>query len=268
MDLTTFEDWLRARGRSERTIQKYKYILNRLPENILLNPIKVNEYLIAQKYEPRNTYNFVSTLSTYYTFRGQSKLAKKLIKPKITGRNLNSVTLEMYYTALERSKDDPEMQIILSLLMECGWRPSILTNSLVGWINLQDLKIYVPGDVEGNKAKEPFVSLITPRTRDLLVDWIQSNKLKRTDYILQIKQKNKPEYIWIRLKKLAKKLGFESWLSAKMFRRGHASAMIDIAGIRSTQMGMGQKKLESMNPYLVASDKTRRKGFKDVFDKD
>jgi integrase len=255
MNTEKFSKWCKGKNIRPKTLEKYLYCLDKIPDDILDDPIKLKEWIDNAGEEPTVMYTIVAAIRTYYK---KSKQDIDLFSfPKLKEKkDYDWLLTEQISTLYDCCTNDKE-RLIIRLLLETGIRKSTLLELTPNDFDWAKNLLKVKADFTGNKGQVEYSNPISPELQQMLKDYIRKTSIKDDEKIIQFCHgRDKVPYVnqgWV-LWRLVKNIGSRcemGWMYPHALRHTFAShynqkrkdpfALAD---------AMGDKQVQSVKPYV------------------
>jgi integrase len=258
MNQDRFIKWCKSEGIRPKTLDKYLWCLNKIPDDILNDSNALKDWLDNCGFEPTTKYTLVASIRTYYRFLKKPKQEIELFNfPDLKDKKTYDWLLEKQIKDLYENCVNNLERIIVKLLLETGIRKSVLLEFIPNDIDWDKGLIKIRADYVGNKGKVEYARPISIELQEMLKNYINKNNIKDDKKIIQFYYgRNKIPYAnqgWV-LWRVIKNIGSRckiGWLYPHALRHTFASfynknrkdpfALAD---------AMGDKQVQSVKIYV------------------
>ena len=181
-----FTRWCRSNGKRPKTIQKYLWCLEKIPEEILNNPTELKEWLDNYGFEPTTKYTIVASIRTFYRFLKKPKQKIEIFNfPKLKDKKIYDWLIEKQIKDLYNYCINDFERIIVKLLLETGVRKGVILELTPNDIDWDKSLIKIRSVYTGNRGKIEYSRPISPELKEMLKLYIKNNNIKDEEKIIQ-----------------------------------------------------------------------------------
>ncbi len=224
------------KNKSIRTIEKYEEYFYLIPKHLELDPLKINEWLMTNKYSISTKHTLSSIIKSYFKAIGRKKEIKDIESIYYKSKEIDLYLIEDECKLMIDTAKTKYFKLAIKTIFYTGMRRGILLNITPEMMDDEITGFNIPHDLKGNKKRKKF---FIPLPRSLFIEimkYIYENKIEIDERIFKYTKKdgsifkNEDISFTMAIKQIAKKSGLSGNISPHNLRHSYATNYVKCGG--------------------------------------